>query len=195
MQLFNFISIFASLITIFAIIISTYVFFTDKTRSWLFFGYKPTAIVILIDSKTKKVLLTKRVMVKNTTRDYPWHFPQGGIYTNDIASTVNGILKEEYDAEPFMYEFNRTHILGKVKINSHKIDKKHNFGSVSLFSLVKGKGYIACVVYTDLKYFKKQIKKVYGLDEVKEMTFDKALALIDPKKKDLLQKRKKEIFE
>ena len=52
-----------NLISIITIIISVYIFFTDLFRRWLFFGYKPTAIVIVMDSVKND--MTKIISVNN----------------------------------------------------------------------------------------------------------------------------------
>ena len=142
-------------ISLLAVLVAAYVFFSDKTRYWNFLGYKPTAIVLIFDDITNRVLLVKRSTVRALKRDYPWHFPQGGIYASDFNTAVNTVLAEEFDAKPNMYDFNRIYPLGVKRIGSRAVDKKYYFTSLSLFPSLKGKGYVACIVYTNQKQFLK----------------------------------------
>ncbi|SRR5260221_709315 len=184
-----------NLISLFTITISIYIFFTDFFRRWLFFGYKPTAVVIVMDNLKNDVFIIKRNLAHNTERDFPWHFLQGGIYSSDINGTVNNILSREFKLEPHQYDFEKTVVLGKKKIKARKIYVKYSFGSFSLFSSLKGKGYVACIVYADLKNAIKKIKLGFELDEVKIVDFNKALKMIDPQKAQMIKKASKQILD
>ncbi len=94
-----------------------------------------------------------------------------------------------------MYDFEKTIILGVKKIKERKIYRKHHFGSFSLFSSLRGKGYVACVVYADFKIIKKKIELGYGLDGVKIVKFSEALKTIDPQKAQMLSRVSKQILE
>ncbi len=183
-----------NLISIITIIISVYIFFTDLFRRWLFFGYKPTAIVIVMDSVKNDVLIIKRNFAHNVKRDFPWHFPQGGIYYSDINGTVNGVLNREFKLDSREYDFEKTVVLGKKKIKERKIYTKYSFGSFSLFRTLKGKGYVVCIVYANLKNIKKKIKLGFELDAVKIVDFNSALTMIDPKKAHMLKTASKQIL-
>ena len=182
-------------ISLVAILLSIYIFLSDRFRRWLFFGYKPTAIVIVMDIVKNNVLVIRRNLAHNINRDYPWHFPQGGIYSSDINGAVNNILNREFNLQPYMYDFEKTIILGVKKINERKIYRKYHFGSISLFSTFRGKGYVACVIYSDLEKIKKKINFGYGLDEIKIVNFDDSLKMIDSQKAQMLRKVSRQILE
>lgn len=185
MKFLEILDLIVNLMSLIAILLSIYVFLTDQFRRWLFFGYKPTAIVLII----------RRGMAHNASRDYPWNFPQGGIYSSDLNVTVNNILSREFRLEPQMYDFEKTIVLGVKKIRERKIYDKYHFGSFSLFSFFKGKGYIACVVYANLKSVMKKIVPGQGLDGIKIVNFDQALKMIDPQKARMLGKVSRQILD
>jgi hypothetical protein len=194
MDLVDEVDLVANIVSALTLLISLYIFFTDKFRRWIFMGYKPTAMVIVLDYKNDKTLLTRRDAIYKSKRKYMWHFPQGGIFSQDLNSVVDNILEREFEIKPSMYDFHKTLSLGIVRIRGRSVEKKHFYGWISVFSRVKGKGYVACMVHTDLKKFVKQIKPSFGLNEVRIVDFDKALEMIDPEKKKFLKKYKRQIL-
>lgn len=191
MNFFEILNIIVDIFSLSAIVITLYVFFTDDIRRWSFLGYKPTAILLVFDNKTKKVLLINKDTIRNLKREYAWYFPQGGIYSSDLNTTVATIMEREFNAGPFTYDFTQIHVLGKKRIKNRAVDRKQYIGAISLFSSLKGKGYIACILHTDMSFFKKNIQKNVHIGKIRLVTLDQALNLIDPEKAKLLKKVKK----
>ncbi len=189
MDLVSSLDLFVNTISLFALAVSLYVFFSDTIRRWIFLGFKPTAIIIIFDSKSDRVLLVNKPLVHSSKTDYPWFFPQGGIYSSDLNNVVNTVLEREFSQTPSSFDFHRVVTLG-TKITRRRVESKQFYGSVSIFSNLRGKGYLACIVETDIDKFAKKSKLGFGLKQVKIASFDKALTMIDPVKAKMLNAHK-----
>ncbi len=158
-------------LTAIGIAATVYLFFNDPLRRWRFFGYRPTAIVVLFDSKIKKVLLIQH---------YDWAFPQGGIYSDDFYTTVEQTLARELGISTNQYALQNVKPVGTAKGLGHHWGP--NRASLNTFSLRKslvGKGYLACFVRTDLKKILPKIKIGFGFQKVGLFTPTQAEKLIN----------------
>src|SRR5687767_11521502 len=92
----TFLNFLEPLIAVPAIFLSLYIFFKDPLKRWTFFGYLPTAVLIIFDPKTKETLLVSN---KNTLG-----FPQGGIFNSDVTQAVEKTLRRELGIETPLIE-------------------------------------------------------------------------------------------
>ena len=157
-----------SLIETFALLTIIFIFFKDPLRRWNFFGYRPTAIMGLLDFEEGKVLLAKK------NADPWWSFSQGGIYNPDINCTVQEILKRELGLEPTRFGLRYTQSLGCIKINDPKLVKRATLSSVCITSDLKGKGYIACYIRCNLRGIEEEIKYGEGIEQVEVLSLKEA---------------------
>lgn len=161
--------------------VSIYLFFADDLRRWAFFGFRPTAVMLLVDPKSNKCLLVKKG--PNTF----WYFPQGTIYGPDLNSTVKETVARELGLSDLDYKFIKTVFLGVVrKDDRRKYSQKHSSGAVS-FLPFQGKSYLGCLIFVNLAK-KLAIKKGYDIKETRVVTLAQALKIIDPQKAALLRR-------
>lgn len=149
--------------------ISTYVFFKDPLRSRMFFGFRPTAVIILIDPDRKEVLFVLHRFNHNV-----WQFPQGGIYTPDVVGTIEGIIKRELNIDSNKLELENIYKLRTIKINGRRISEKNYLGMIKITKEVRGKGYFGCIVHADFNEIKKEIEIGYALKDYKMIKLSQA---------------------
>ena len=147
-----------------------FVFFLDPIRRWNFFGYRPTAVIGMFDADTEKVLLSKVNDV--------WSFNQGGIYEENIYLTVNEILRRELALPEYCFRLMCTKPLGVIRIHERRLITRPRITSISLFSDIRGKGYLACFALADLKSIEPQIHKGAGVQEFTVVSLAEAEKLI-----------------
>ena len=152
-----------SIVALGTIFISAYIFFNDPIRRWRFFGYRPTALMVLVDPKTKKLVLVR-------TGD-SWSFSQGGIYDSDIYDTVEDILERELSLNPNDYKLFYTKAIGTADLSKPWQKNYPVFGGIKFSSEIKGKGYIACLIMLDTS---KELVPGYGVSEIKYATQNEA---------------------
>jgi hypothetical protein len=73
-------------------------------------------------------------------------------------------------------------------IRGRKVERKFYPGSISLFPETRGKGFIACVLYTDLNKFKRIVKLGIEIDKIKILKIEEALQMISPEKARMISK-------
>lgn len=161
---------FDSVVAIATVAISTYIFFNDPIRRWRFFGYRPTALVVLIDPKINSVVFVKNESI--------WSFSQGGLYDSDLYDTVEDVLDRELNLDPHDYKLFYTKEVGKADLTKDWQKNNVIFGGVKLWKRVKGKAYIACFIMIDTKKMG-QFSLGYGIDSVELVPLDKAKKFID----------------
>lgn len=171
-----------SIIALLTIAISTYIFFNDPIRRWRFFGYRPTALIVLIDPKIKKLVIVN-------SSGY-WSFSQGGIYGSDVYDAVEDILKRELNLNPSDYKLFYTKAVGKADLTKEWQKNYPVFGGFKFSSDIRGKSYIACYVMIDSKDIK---EPGYGITEIKFVRKNEAIKIFDENvsnkaKKDILYK-------
>jgi len=165
-------------------------FFRDDFRKWNFFGFRPTAMLVMFDSKAHKLLLVREK--KNEKPNYFWTFCQGGIFSSDIDQTVRAIALRELGLCSQNLWLRFIKVLGAQKINDPDRMKRATFGSFSLCKL-RGKGYIGCFIKVDME--KMNISLGMPIEEAGWFTFDQAKNLLKegsdeentPKKKKMYQ--------
>ncbi|NUM34094.1 MAG: hypothetical protein HUU50_06100 [Candidatus Brocadiae bacterium] len=146
------------------------IFFIDPIRRWNFFGYRPTAIVGLFDSKTGKVLFSKVHGV--------WSFNQGGIYEENIYLTVNEILHRELGLATYRFRLIYTKALGSLLIKDRELLTRPRITSISIAPRLRGKGYMACYAQADLSKIESEIQKGTGIEDVKVVSVEEARNLL-----------------
>ncbi len=147
-------------------------FFSDPIRRWNFFGYRPTAVMGLYDPNLEKVLLVVK-------KDESWYaFSQGGIYNPDINFTCHEILKRELGLKETSSALRYTQSLGALKIKNYERMNRATFNSVSIFSRLRGKGYIACYIRIDLKENEGLIQTGEGIGGIKILSVEEAKKVI-----------------
>lgn len=147
-------------------------FFFDPIRRWNFFGYRPTAVMVMFDPKIRKVLLVRK-------GPEPWYaFSQGGIYNPDLNFSSKEILRRELGLDENRYSLRYTQNLGRVKINDREYTKRSRIHTISIVRNLRGKGYIACYIRTNLANIEKDIKLGEDITEFKVVSLDEARALI-----------------
>lgn len=173
----------ANLLAIGTVGVSTYLFFADDLRRWAFFGYRPTAVMLLVDPQTRKCIL-----VKHKSSPY-WHFPQGTVYGSDLNSLVAQTILRELGLSELDFKFVKTAFLGVIhKDVARKYLEKYRSGSISLLPF-QGKAYLGCLVHVHAS--KKLTSKLgYDIFGVKLTSITQALRLIDPRKKAYITRSK-----
>ncbi len=133
--------------TFLILILGAYLFFKDKGRYWRFFGYRPTAILVFIDYKTRRILLIQK------EEDHYWSFSQGGLYcTNDYQTKACEIIERELALPKYLYKVRKFETLGTIKIENHfRMDRGKPLGYISIRSRQIGKAYIAIFIWADLE--------------------------------------------
>lgn len=155
----NFWTVIELLVTLPSFLLSIFIFFRDPLRRWRFFGFRPTAILVLYDSSQKKVLLTKKKV--------GWAFAQGGIYDSNISQAVEQIAKRELDFESNEMQLRYIRELGTIAVKDPYRTNRVTIGGINLFPHLRGKGYIACFVASDFKRFLKNKKISYSIEAIK----------------------------
>ena len=161
---------FDSVVAIATVAISSYIFFNDPIRRWRFFGYRPTALMVLIDPK-----LNSLIFVKNEGN---WSFSQGGLYDSDVYDTVEDVLERELNLDPKDYRLFYTKPVGKADLTKDWQKNNIIFGGVKLWKRVKGKAYIACFVMVDTNKIGK-FTLGYGVEESQIVEIDKANKFVE----------------
>lgn len=169
-----------SIIALLTIAVSAYIFLNDPIRRWRFFGYRPTALIVLIDPKIKQLVIV------NSSGS--WSFSQGGIYGSDVYDAVEDILKRELNLNPADYKLFYTKAVGKADLSKEWQKNYPVFGGLKFSSEIKGKSYIACYVMVDLKDIK---EPGYGITEIKFVSKDEAIKIFND---NVSNKSKKEIL-
>lgn len=159
----------------FVILLTLFVFFKDPKRRWNFFGYRPTAVMGLVDPDTGEILMIKKV------KELWWGFCQGGIYGNNIYDSIAQILKREVgltnSQEDDLYQFRYKIPLGRIKIAGYRM-KRATLDTISIRKKPIGKGYIGCIIYTNLQGIKDRLRPGYGIDKIAIFPIDKVRQLI-----------------
>jgi len=166
------------IVTILTIVFSLAIYFRDPLRRWRFFGYRPTAIMVIYDPQTMSVLLIK----SNQNKSF-WHFSQGGIYTSEINTTIEEIIRRELGIKPGSYRLRYIEEIGTIKIKNRERSQRDLIGFLSIRRKIQGKGYIACYIQADLEKIKKEIKAGYATTETKIFSVDEAKKLFESKLK------------
>ena len=155
-----------------SLLVVVFIFFKDSLRRWNFFGYRPTAIMGLLDFKTGKVLMVAK-------QGDPWFaFSQGGIYNSDINWTAKEILKRELGLEPNLFSLRYTQPLGTIRLRDPKLLNRATLNSICITSKLRGKGYLACYIRCNLEGIEQKMVKGEGIGEIKIMSIDEATAFI-----------------
>ena len=157
--------------TIFLFIL--YIFFSNPTRRWNFFGYRPTAIMGVFDPELEKVVFLK-------TNNF-WSFSQGGIYQDNVYATAAEVLQRELALPHNKFKLIYTKTLGKIRLNNKRLLTRARINAFSIYSQLRGKGYIAFFLRTNLKGVKDTLKKGAGIEELRILTFKEARELTDLK--------------
>lgn len=158
-----------SIIAILTVAISSYIFFNDPIRRWRFFGYRPTALMVLLDPAINSV-----VFVKNEGN---WSFSQGGLYNSDVYDTVEDVLERELNLNPKDYRLFYTKEVGKADLTKDWQKNNVIFGGIKLWKKTRGKAYIACFIMIDTKKIG-NFNLGYGINEVQLVHLDKAADFI-----------------
>ncbi len=175
------------LITLSTLAVVAYLFFTDPVRRWRFLGYRPTVLIPIFDPKNKKVLILK---TKN------WGFSQGGMFSADLYTTVEQIIRKELSLSSDSYRLSWVKSLGVIKIEEKERLKRPTIGTLSIFPSLRGKGYIGCFVEADLRKLAKKIKRGYGVEKIMICTIKQALEKFKtnhPQKLKILKKALRDI--
>lgn len=146
------------------------IFFMDSIRRWNFFGYRPTAVMGIFDPHLGRVLLAKV--------NGAWSFNQGGIYENNIYSMAKEILKRELGISETRFKLVYTKPLGSVRMKNKQLLTRARISSISIFPYLRGKGYLACFMRTNLQNIESEIKLGAGIQEVKIVSIPEARELI-----------------
>jgi hypothetical protein len=151
-------------------LVAVIVFFLDPIRRWNFFGYRPTAVMVLFDPNMQKFLLAKVSGV--------WSFNQGGIYENNMYFTVNDILKRELGISETRFRLLYTKLLGTTILTNTRLLARARISTISMFRTLRGKGYLACFIHINLKDIEREIVKGAGVEEVKIVGAEEAKELV-----------------
>lgn len=181
-------SFLADTLSVITIFLGLILYFKDPLRRWSFFGYKPAVMIMLYDRKSDKVLL-----VKHSKFDV-WYFPQGSIYSTNMNEVVDQTLTREISVPNHLYKFVKTVPLGTIRRRRSYLNKYYP-EMISIFTTTRGKGYLACLCETNLESFLKKSKAGWDVGEVKLFKLAEALEIIDPKKKQLIEDHKTELFD
>lgn len=149
------------------VLFALFLFFIDPIRRWNFLGYRPTAVMGLVDPLNKKVLL-----VKNKGA---WTFSQGGIYEENIYLTTLNILKRELGLSEASFKLINTIPLGAIKID-RRLLVRARISTFSLFPYLRGKGYLGCLIR--MKTEGLQYTKGPDIEDVKICSLEEARKLI-----------------
>lgn len=170
-------SLVANLSGLATLALSLYIYFSDPLRRASFFGYRPTAVIILTDSKSV-------ILIRNHENNRFWYFPQGTIYSSDINQVVNETLNRELAISTIYYKFYKTVLLGQIKNSKDRqLDRKYQpSGEISLFKSTRGKVYLGCLVKANLRTIIHKARLGYGVANIKIVSPKQALKLIDPAK-------------
>lgn len=115
-----------------------FLFLKDPLRRWTFFGFRPTAVIPLVDPKVEEALLIKK------EGENWWSFAQGGLFEKDINAAVANILERELGLPRNSFDLRYPLVLGAQRISGDDYRlKRPILGAISLKKL-RGKGYIAC---------------------------------------------------
>lgn len=166
MEIYNIIWTFVESFTYVFIII---IFFKDPIRRWNFLGYRPTAVMGLFDPHLGKVIFSRV--------NHAWSFNQGGMYESDIYVTVKDILKRELGISETRFKLVYTKALGKIAISNKQLLTRSRLSTISLFKNLRGKGYMACFIRTNLEEIEAEIRKGAGIQEVRIVTYKEAREL------------------
>lgn len=147
------------------------IFFIDPIRRWNFFGYRPTAVMGLYDPIMEKVLFCKV--------NGAWSFSQGGMYQNNIYLTVNNVIKRELGIPETRFKLVFTRPLGTMRITNPTLIRRARISTISIFSTMRGKGYLGCFVRINLKDIESAIKRGTGVEECRVVSVDEAKKLLD----------------
>ena len=157
-----------ALITIVTINLTAYIFFSDPIRRWKFLGYRPTLILSIFDPKTKKILLIKSKRF--------WCLPQGGIYGSDVYTTVEQTIQRELGLSSENYKLEYVKPVGHLK--KDKQLQRATIGTITIYPHLRGKGYLACFIKTDLNKLMKNIKLGYGISKTQTVTIKQATSIL-----------------
>lgn len=158
-----------SILALLTIIVSAYIFFNDPIRRWRFFGYRPTALIVLLDPVISAV-----IFVKN---DGNWSFCQGGLYDSDVYDTVEDVLERELNLAPKDYRLFYTKEVGKADLSKNWQKNNVIFGGIKLWKKTRGKAYIACFVMVDTKKIG-EFHLGYGINQIEIVTINEAAKFI-----------------
>ena len=150
-----------------------FIFFRDPIRRWNFFGYRPTAVTGIFDPKLEKVIFSK-------VNGF-WSFNQGGIYEDNMYTTVADILNREVGLPQTRFKLIYFTSLGKVKLHNKRLLTRARISAFSIRSKLRGKGYIGCFIRCNLEGIESIIKKGAGIEEVRVVSFEEAKRLTDEK--------------
>lgn len=150
-----------------------FIFFRDPIRRWNFFGYRPTAVTGIFDPKLEKVIFSK-------VNGF-WSFNQGGIYEDNMYTTVADILSREVGLPQTRFKLIYFTSLGKVKLYNERLLTRARISAFSIRSKLRGKGYIGCFIRCNLDGIESIIKKGAGIEEVRVVSFEEAKRLTDEK--------------
>lgn len=162
------------------------IFFKDPIRRWNFFGYRPTAVMGIYDPCLEKVLLSKV--------NGAWSFNQGGMYENNIYSTVRDILGRELGIPENRFKLVYTKPLGTVRITNKQLLTRARISTISLFSHLRGKGFLGCFVRTNLDNIEPELHKGAGIQSVRVVSFSEAKALVKKYTTEEHQPRKQQLI-
>lgn len=151
------------------------IFFLDPVRRWNFFGYRPTAVLGLFDPYLEKVLM---VEVREASGTCVWSFNQGGIYDNNIHVTVSDVLHRELGIDETRFKLLYTEPLGTLRIKDSLIIKRARISTISIFPQLRGKGYLACYVRSNLKDVEDTLALGEGVTQVRAVDIAEARELV-----------------
>jgi len=162
-----------------------FVFFKDPLRRWNFFGYRPTAVMVLFNPEQEKVLLIR-------TRSI-WAFSQGGIYDKNINNTVHEILHRELGLQESKYRLINTEPLGTLRWKGNNPLARARLDTISMFSKLRGKGYLACYIQMDLEDIESVVQLGESVKEVKAVAINDAIKQLNDIPKDRFDPGKAQI--
>jgi hypothetical protein len=175
-----------NLLQFFAIIFVVVIFFIDPVRRWNFFGYRPTAVLGIFDPDLGTVLMSQN--------DNAWSFNQGGMYEENIYITVKDIIKRELGFGETRFKLLYYKPLGTVRIKNRFLLTRARISSISLYHQLRGKGYLACFLRTNLKDVEKEMVKGAGVQDVKIVPVAEAIEMVKASVSSEHQSRKKEMI-
>jgi hypothetical protein len=146
------------------------IFFMDPIRRWNFFGYRPTAVMGLFDPIQGKVILSKVNKV--------WSFNQGAMYESNIYTNSKDILQRELGFSNVGFKLIYTKPLGVIRIRNKFLLTRARLSTISLFSNLRGKGYMACFIRIKLENVEKELKCGAGVQETRIVDYEEAKKLI-----------------
>ncbi|RME76587.1 MAG: hypothetical protein D6785_13585, partial [Planctomycetota bacterium] len=129
----------------------------------------PTAVMGLVDPKTKKVVMAKI--------NGAWSFSQGGMYENNIYLTAKNILQRELGLPESRFKLINTLPLGSLRIDPSLL-RRARISTISLFSKLRGKGYLGCLLRVNVEGIEKDLVKGAGVEDIRICSLEEARELI-----------------